>query len=778
MIQILGLREYTDRKGKVRKAEKFFDKQWRASSVKYLFQNIQETLSQIPQAEHFNLYYTASICKEEKGRVFVTQDIVPIDIDDINVDNVEPYISLVCAELEIKRENTGIVFSGNGLQFIIGLKQPYTNVSVFDEQRHLYKAMCGKLNQAMYMAGLQGNADPSVFSGARLLRLPETLNIKPNKQERKARIINANIEYIDFNLEEKTAVPPVLEGEHIHPKAYLRLSKPDNYAVQESCLFLKHCKENQETIGEPAWYAMLSIIGRLDNGQALCHEYSKEHSDYNSDDVDFKYQQALEASGPRTCDNIETLWDGCKDCNYYKKCKSPIMIKGESHIATADTGFYHMVLDKNGNEKRGKPCYDDLVKQFRKEYPYTTMEIASIVHTFDGKKWEDISRNRIHGFAEEYFDPKPNNSMCVEFETKLKRTEIQTQEWYQVDKMINFQNGILDIATMDFLPHSEHYGFKYVLPYDYEPDAKCPQFEQFLKDITVDRAGLQKVLIQFMGYTLANVDPQLGQKALILYGDGSNGKSVFIEVLKALAGEGNYSTLSMGNEINRLENRYQLNGKLFNVSEETPTGSMVENSVFKAMVSGSEVQARKLYCDAFSMRNYAKIIMACNELPKTFDLTHGMLRRLLIIPFEATFCAKNRDIFILDKLKEELSGIFNLAFTGYTEFMKANDFANVSEVTDAVKNYVEENDSVVSFLEEECVVEKEGEVAFKEMYLSYVFYSEQYRLKPLTSIGFSKRVKNILQTFYNTDCATRINKNGKRVRGFTGIKLIEATTNY
>jgi len=775
-VQILGLRPYTDRRGKERKAEKFFENNWRAPSVIDLFKNIEKYMADIPDDERWNLYYTAATCKEEKGRIFVKQDVLPIDIDGIDVTRLEEYVALVCKELEIKREETGIVFSGNGLQLIIGLSQDITDVNFFESERHLYKAICGKINQALYVCGMEGNADTSVFSGARLLRLPNTINKKPDKPERKAYIINKTIKKIDFNLADRTGLPKGEEGQHIHPRAFSRLTPPDAKGVQDGCGFLKHCFENQSTVSEPQWYAMLSIIGRLPDGERLVHEYSKGHEHYSPEDTHYKFTQALEASGPRKCENIDSLWDGCRTCENWGKCTSPIMLKSEEFIGTRETGFYDVTINPRTGSETRKPNYDDLVKYFAKETPYTTMELASIVHTYDGKKWSDLSRNWIHNFAETNFDPSPTNQMCVEFESKLKRTEIRDQDWYRCEGYINFQNGVLHLDNRDFIEHSEEFGFKYVLPFNFDPTADCPMFMQFLKEVTLDREDIMSVLVEFMGYALAGVDPQLGQKALILYGDGANGKSVFIEILRALAGTDNYSTLSMGNEVNKLENRYQLQGKLFNVSEETPSNAMVESSVFKALVSGGEVQARKLYCDAFSMRNYAKIIMACNELPRSSDMSHGMLRRLLIVPFNATFTKANRDIHIVSKLKSELSGIFNLAMQGYERFIQQDGFTDSDVIEQEVKSYVDDNDTVQNFIVDNCVIQPESEVTVNKLYTSYAFYCDNGNLKPLNKIRFGKRMKQLLMQRYHKEMSDRKTVNGMRQRVYSGIGLVEGGT--
>lgn len=772
-VQILGLREYICPKtGKPKKAERFFENKWRATSVKELFAELDNKLKEIPEDEHYNLYYTAASCKETKGRKLENQNIIPFDIDDIDETKIDQTVSCVLKELGVNFHEVGVVFSGNGLQIIIGIKEPFTNEGYFDEHRAIYKAVCGKINQSLYLSGLSGHADTSVFSMGRLLRLPNTRNIKKNKGTKDATLIQHNIEYIDFDMYKVTNIPNVAEGEYIHPKALLKLPDPDTAGVLGGCDFLKHCIENQAAIDEPSWYAMLSIVGRLKDGSQLVHEFSKGHPDYSAEETDDKLRYALDAAGPRTCENISSLWDGCNTCENYGKCKSPIMLRTESFIKTLHTGFYEVAIGKDGNEKRGKPNYDDLAKHFSNTNPYTTMEQGNIVHAHDGKKWVDITRNRIHAFAEENFDPTPNNGMCMEFEAKLKRTNLRDPDWYQAEGFVNFENGVLNLEDMILRPSSQEYGFKYVLPFNYDPLASCPRFEKFLEEVTLGQEELSNVLVEFMGYALLGIDPAVGQKALILHGEGSNGKSVFIEILRQLAGKNNYSTLSMGNEINKLENRYQLSGKLFNVSEETPSGAMMDSSIFKALVSGGEVQARKLYCDSYSMKNYAKIIMACNTLPTINDLSHGMIRRLLIVPFDALFTEKNRDVHLIDKLRLELSGIFNLAVAGRDRFIKNNNqFSDGAQMKQVVEEYVEHNDSILTWMIENCGKHPELFATTTELFDDYAMYCDRSKIKPLNKIQFSKRVSKHLQISYGKDCSVRKRHEGGVKRGFSGIAI-------
>jgi hypothetical protein len=83
--------------------------------------------------------------------------------------------------------------------------------------------------------------------------------------------------------------------------------------IYDGCAFMRHCRDNASTVGEPEWYAMLSIVARCEDGEAKAHEISKPYPGYEPGETATKIAQALEKSGPRTCRAIkETL--GCGDC--------------------------------------------------------------------------------------------------------------------------------------------------------------------------------------------------------------------------------------------------------------------------------------------------------------------------------------------------------------------------------------------------------------------------------------------------------------------------------
>ena len=771
-IQILGLRDYYDQESQqIRKKEAFFENKWRAPSVHELFENLDTIIETIPENERWNLYYTAANVLEKRGRQLIRQTVLPIDVDGIDTKLIDKYIEVICGAIHILPESTGIVASGNGLQFIIELDEPIDSEEYFDENRAYYKALCTKINEAIIDNCLIGEADPSVFSKGRLLRLPATENRKPNKGNKKSELLYKYIKSQGFNLREASGIPEVQFNEFMSEAMLKRLPPPDAKGVLEGCDFIRWCRDHQDMVSEPQWYALLSILGRLENGRDIAHQYSNQHPSYNERATDLKIAQAVEASGPRTCENISSLWDGCASCDNYQKCRSPITLQSTEYIKTKDTGFHSVVIGADGTVKRGKPCYEDLMKYFEQQNPFVVMEESSMTFVYKDNYWQDYSPKRLDSFAEHHFDPKPNNTICSEFRGKVQRNNLRANSWFDTQNIINFQNGILNLDTMSLTPHEQDIGFRYCLPFEYDPNALCPRFDQFLNEVTMGNGEVETVLLEFMGYALSGIDPAIGQKCLILEGDGSNGKSVFMDLLKYMAGEGNYTTLSMGSEINKLENRYQLDGKLFNISEETPTNAMMDNTIFKALVTGGEVQARRLYCDSYSMKNNAKIIMACNELPKVQDFSHGMFRRLLIVPFRAKFDKKIQgfDPLIRDKLYKEASGIYNRVIDGLLRFKQQKSFTEARMIEQQIESYRQNQDDFLFWWRDWIINDPEGESVLNDLYLSYKIQCEQdgLRAKPLNLFG--RRVRSIV----GDEPFSRIRRQGKRVYVLKGYRLAE-----
>lgn len=791
MIQILALRapsgvRYEGNQAP-RAVESWFDKGLRAPSVDDIFTDPTSFIESVSPSERWNVYYTVSECLEERGRKFSRQWHIPFDVDGIDVpegiENNPLLLSttarLVCAALGVEFDDTGVVYTGNGLQFLIGLDQPIEDETYFDQARPHYRALCDKIDLKLQEHGVRGKADTSVWSRARLLRYPDTLNKKPGKPERFARIIQPNITRGSFKLESASGLPQVAQYDQINSEVAKTLFTPDQAEIMDrdkGCKFLVWAKENPSAVTEPQWYAALSVVARFPNGRTAAHDISRGHPKYSQSETEIKAKQALEASGPRTCANIDALWGKCSTCPNFNKYQSPIAIVGESHIKTINSGFYHMTVTQDGRPKRGKPAYEDLLKFFQRKHDYVSVLGSPEIYRWNGKCWEMMVKDEILVFAQDHFDPKPDTKMRNEFYHHLKSTNTVAADFFEnrPEGVFNFDNGVFDAKDDTLRPHSKEYGFRHVLPCDFNPLADAPRFEQFMKEITLSRQDLEDVLQEFMGYALSGMTP-IYTKALLLLGTGANGKSTFINVIRELCGEGGHSGLSL-KSMQSDQKRYLLMNKLVNIAEENSKDSFKDTELIKNFVSGGWIDVKQLYTQPFEYRNKTKLIALMNELPRNADHTDGFWRRMLIVPFDANFNEANEktDLRLEDKLKKEMPGIFNYAIAGLKRLQNAGRFTSSETIRMELENYSIETNDVKAWFMEEVTIDPSAYTQTQALYNGYREYCEKTGVRfVLSLIDFSRKLRMIMKTLgiqFNVGIH-KDHQDGQRKRDIRGIKL-------
>lgn len=740
-IQILKQRPYTDKQGKLRTPMKLVNLDKNPETIQELFENLDFFLGQIPAKEHWNLHYTLCNCVEgEKPRTFKSQSVIPIDIDNADTTKMEEYLEAVASALNLNVSDMGSVISGGGYHFLIGTTHQINDSEYFKLTEKFYKIICERVNTSLKNRGLKGSADPGLWSAGHTLRLPGTKNIKtpetgyPNKHfEGDCKLINPIINPLG-DVTVSSLVGNELKDDEFLPVKTQSLGgkiATDDDAVLSGCAFLNWCKENPEEVKEPQWYAMLGITGFLKEADTIVHNLSKDNSQYDYEETQQKVEQAR-CYGPRTCDSVSRLFDGCRDCDHFGKVTSPITIKSDSFIATRETGFRELKHDKNGAVIPGKIIYEDLVKYYDELHPHMATD-EGVVYTYTGTHWEMTKKGQILSFAWEHIQPETTDKERREFHELMKITNVKPESWFDTTshQKMNLKNGVLDLKTKKFLNHSTDYGFKTCLNYDYDPDAECPVFDRFMKEITCNDKDLESILLEYAGYCFSNADP-IFQKALMLLGEGRNGKSTFIEVIQEIAGEGAYSSLGI-NDLNDKSSRADMYGKLFNANEETSTKGFKETSNLKNLITGGSTQIHIFYHGKFSVKMKTKLIMGMNSIPETSDTTEGFMRRLLIVPFNAKFEEQygNVDREIKYKMFKECSGILNRIIEGHDRLFSQKGFTASEEVTSVVEEYREDMDFLGTFLKENF--QKTNDINHKvkssEIYKLYIRYCEDYSIQ-------------------------------------------------
>ena len=308
--------------------------------------------------------------------------------------------------------------------------------------------------------------------------------------------------------------------------------------------------------------------------------------------------------------------------------------------------------------------------------------------------------------------------------------------------LIAFNNGVYNIATGELKPFNPDIVVTNKIPWDYKPDAYYELTDNTLNKLACDDVDIRTLLEECIGYCFYRRN-ELG-KAFILTGDKSNGKSTFLDCIKAILDERNISVL----DLKELGDRFSTSmmfGKLANIGDDIGDdflqGSQV--SVFKKIVTGNRIKAERKGQDPFEFNPFIKLLFSANDIPRMKDKTGAVLRRLVIIPFNATFNkdAPDYDPFIKYKLikSESIEYLIRLGIEGLKRVIANNEFTKSDKVQSQLQEYEEENNPIIAFINDSGTEMIENEPT-NEVYKRYQVFCAENSMQPMSNIVFSRQI--------------------------------------
>jgi putative DNA primase/helicase len=375
------------------------------------------------------------------------------------------------------------------------------------------------------------------------------------------------------------------------------------------------------------------------------------------------------------------------------------------------------------------------------------------LYFYNGQYWEIIDKDDLNWFlgkAAKYIGVDEYDAEHYEFKERLYKQFLSQANIPRPEKdsktvLINLQNGTYEFSQEGCKLRAFDKGdfLTYQLPFAYSPEAKAPLFFEFLNKVQPQIEN-QNILAEFFAYIFISTGTLKLEKALLLYGEGANGKSVIFEIMNSLLGGTNISCFSLSSLVDANGyTRANLANKLLNYASEI-NGDM-ESDTFKLLASGEPVSARYIYGPPFTLRNYAKLAFNCNILPRAVEHTKAYFRRFLIIPFEVIIPEEEQDRELSKKIvaQGELSGVFNWVLEGLDRLLKQKHFTYSKSVEDALKTYQAETDSVQQFLEDGFWEKSEYPISAKHLSSEYHEYCQEHRYRASNHINFLKRLKSL-----------------------------------
>lgn len=310
--------------------------------------------------------------------------------------------------------------------------------------------------------------------------------------------------------------------------------------------------------------------------------------------------------------------------------------------------------------------------------------------------------------------------------------------------MIAFRNGIYDLETDSLKPFSPDIVITNRIPWDYNPTAYSELADKTLDKIACHDAEIRTILEECIGSCFYRSNTLGGGKAFILTGEGSNGKSTFIAMIQHLLNEENITAL----DLKELDQKFQnaaLFGKLANLGDDISDEFIVNASFFKKLVTGERVQVQNKGEKPFEFNNYAKFLFSANNIPRIKDKTGAVLRRLLIVPFDAEFSKNDPDYDSSIKYKlqepEVMEYLIVLGIKALKNIIEKQGFTESARVQGQLKEYEETNNPIIGFFDEMQIEEFqiENEQSGK-VYKRYKEYCLANNFNPMSKAEFSKQL--------------------------------------
>lgn len=332
--------------------------------------------------------------------------------------------------------------------------------------------------------------------------------------------------------------------------------------------------------------------------------------------------------------------------------------------------------------------------------------------------------------------------------------------------LINCKNGLYDLKKNVLLPHNPKLISVTQINSNYNQNAKCPKFLSYLEEILPSETIV--LLQEVTGYVIVPVTK--AQKAFVIYGPGSSGKSTYLAVVEHLLGKNNVSNIAWQDLGDRFRTA-ELFGKLANIAADLPSKALEDTSVFKNIVGEDTVLAERKFQNPFSFKPFARLLFSCNKLPFSKDQSSGFYRRPIIIPFGRVVDEGKVDKELKQKLFEEVDGILQWALIGLRRLIKNNfKFSETEAMKELLNKYRIENSSVLSFIQDTCIVQPDNpllETGRAELYSKYKEYCDGNGFRCSSQRNFNAEIET------NYPGVLRTLSGPRRVKMWRGLELLE-----
>ncbi|MBI2859183.1 MAG: bifunctional DNA primase/polymerase [Chloroflexi bacterium] len=325
------------------------------------------------------------------------------------------------------------------------------------------------------------------------------------------------------------------------------------------------------------------------------------------------------------------------------------------------------------------------------------------------------------------------------------------EHWDNDPWLLGCGNGIIDLKRGELKPGKQSDRITMTTGIDFDPNAKCPRWQQFLNEVFNGDQALIDWIWRFAGYAITGDTSE--QVVIMGYGTGANGKGKLNHALRQAMGDyahdAPFSTFEFSTHASNIPNDLAaLERRRFVTSSETNDGTRLNEARIKAISGEDAITARYLHQEFFTYQPACKICLFVNHKPRVDDDSFGFWRRVRLVPFTRQFTGCNDDKRLGSKLDAEGPGILAWLVRGCLEWQKRGLTIVPEAITTATEEYKVESDPLRQFIQESCVETPLAVTKSSDLYKAYVKWADDLNLRGrerLTMTGFGRRMKEQYQ---------------------------------
>lgn len=319
-------------------------------------------------------------------------------------------------------------------------------------------------------------------------------------------------------------------------------------------------------------------------------------------------------------------------------------------------------------------------------------------------------------------------------------------------------NGILNLETLELKEFTPSKIFLSKLPTKYDPIAECPLIDKFLSEVLASPED-KEVLYELAGFGLFK--DYFMEKAFMFVGNGRNGKGKTIELLKRLVGSYNCASVPLSAMDSNSPFVHNLWKRYFNLAGDISSKDLKDTAMFKQLTGRDLISANRKYLSVIEFTNYAKLVFACNELPRVYDYSDGFWERWVLLEFPYKFveqCVydsateeekkmlKIKDAQIIDKITtpEEMSGFLNKALLGISRLLQNKKFSYTTGTAEVKNRWIRKADSFMAYCMDMLESDYDSKITKREIRQSYKDYCSKHKVMGVSD----KAIKATLQEMF------------------------------